>query len=207
MTTCAILLSAGESTRMGTPKGLLDWFGAPLAQRQAEALLEAGADEVYVVTGHRGDEVGAVLPDGRVKRVHNPDYAQGKTTSIKAGLAALPNDVDTIILLAVDQPRPAWLIRQVLQAHQESRAPVTSPRYRGRGGHPLIFDGALRDRLTSITEEKEGVREVMEEHREGMARVEVDTPLARLDMNTSDAYEEALRIFPDPRVTPQPGHS
>src|SRR3990172_6610084 len=115
--TFAILLAAGESSRMGRPKPLLPWFGATLVERQVEALLDAGVDDVYVVTGHRAYEVQAKVHGDRVHRILNPHYMLGKSTSVKAGLAGLPEETSAILLLAVDQPRPAWLIRKVLESH------------------------------------------------------------------------------------------
>lgn len=197
--TFAILLAAGQSTRMGTPKPLLAWFGATLVERQTEALLEAGVDDVYVVTGHRAYEVHARVRGAHVYRVLNPHYKLGKSTSIKAGLAALPHGIETIVLLAVDQPRPAWLIRKVLESHRTTRAPISCPRYHNHGGHPLIFSGALAIELDSISEETEGVRSVVKAHAAQINWVEMDTPLARLDLNTPEAYEKAKGLFPDPR--------
>ena len=191
---------------MGTPKPMLEWFGASLIQRQVEALLDAGVDEVFAVTGDRAEDVESVLSSAfsgglsgnHVHAVRNPDYLTGKTTSIKAGLAALPADVKTIVLLAVDQPRPSWLIRNVLESHRSKGAPISSPVYDGHGGHPLVFDGSLRAELAAITEEGQGVRQVLRAHADAMNPVEVDTPLARLDMNTPADAEAARDLFPDP---------
>ena len=183
---------------MGTPKPLLPWFGATLVERQSEALLKAGVDDVYVVTGHHACEVHARVRGPRIHRVLNPHYKLGKSTSIRAGLAALPHGIDTILLLAVDQPRPAWLIRQVLESHRTNNALISCPRYDGHGGHPLVFSGALATELESISEETEGVRSVVKAHADRINWVAMNTPLARLDLNTPEAYEKAKQIFPDP---------
>ena len=196
MTIAAILLAAGESSRMGRAKPLLPWMGATLVEKQIESLLESGVEEVYVVTGASGGEVAAVIDAPHVHRVHNPNYAVGKTTSVKAGMLALADDTEHIVLLAVDQPRPAWVIRRVLESHLSSGAPATSPRFEGHGGHPLMFDARLRGELESITEEKEGIREVIRRHAAELNRVEFDSRIVRLDMNTPEAYEAALAEYP-----------
>jgi molybdenum cofactor cytidylyltransferase len=206
---CAILLAAGESSRMGTPKPLLDWFGAPLIQRQIEALINGGVDQVFAVTGNRAEDVESVLTSvspvvfagDRVHAVRNTTFLSGKTTSIKAGLAALPADVDTIVLLAVDQPRPSWLIREVLESHKAVGTLISSPVFDGHGGHPLVFDGSLFAELEAITEEGQGVREVVQAHTDSMNRLPIDSPIARLDMNTQEQAVAARELFPDPRVT------
>ncbi len=196
---------------MGSAKPLLPWFGATLVERQVEALLQAGVDIVCVVTGHHGSEVAdavggsalftnAVLNgDRRIVIAHNPRYKEGKTTSIKAGLAAIPPRLGTIAILAVDQPRPSHVTRRVLESHAASGRPATSPRFDGHGGHPLVFDAALMAELEAVSEEKEGLREVMRRHAQEINWVPFDDPVVRLDLNTPEAYWSALKTFQDPR--------
>jgi molybdenum cofactor cytidylyltransferase len=198
MTIAAILLAAGESTRMGRPKPLLAWAGKTLVEAQVASLLAAGVDEVIVVTGKSDAAVAPIVNAlSHAKRVHNPDFSVGKTSSIRAGVAPLPTEVSTIVLLAVDQPRPAWVVRRVLESHLSSNAPFTSPRFDGHGGHPLVFDGALRSELASVTEENEGIREVFRRHEGQMNAVEFDNEIVRLDINTPEAYESALERYAD----------
>lgn len=209
MTVSAILLAAGESTRMGQPKPLLEWFGKPLVCWQAESLLQAGADEVVVVLGHRGPEIAQRVsfstPEIRV--VQNNRYREGKTTSLLAGLAAAAPDARAIVILAVDQPRPVWLIREVLQAHLGSEALITSPRFQGHGGHPLIFDASLRDELARVSEEREGIREVVRNHESQMLKLPIDSPLVRLDLNTPEAYDHGKALFEAQGARPSAKHT
>lgn len=181
---------------MGRPKPLLPWDGKTLVEAQVASLLAGGVDEVFVVTG-KSDAVVAPIVDSleHAHRVHNPDFAKGKTTSVRAGVAALPAGVNAIVLLAVDQPRPAWVVRRVLESHLSSNAPFTSPRFNGHGGHPLVFDGAFCGELASITEENEGIREVFRRHEVRMNSVEFDSEIVRLDINTPEAYERALERY------------
>ena len=193
----AILLSAGESSRMGKPKALLDWSGVPLVVAQISSLVEGGVDRVIVVTGAHHDEIADAVPKGpHTAIVNNRRWTEGKTTSIKAGLSRLSDGCATIVLLAVDQPRPSWVVERALNSHHESGRPVTSPRYDGHGGHPLLFDASLFDELSNISEEREGVREVMKRHEEIMNRVYFENPVIRLDLNTPDDYEAALTSYP-----------
>ena len=193
----AILLSAGESSRMGRPKALLDWFGQPLVQAQAQALLEGGANRVIVVTGTDHNEISAAIAhDPNITIANNPNWSQGKTTSIKTGLSQLNPDCQTIIILAVDQPRPAWVVAQALSSHESSNCPATSPRYSGHGGHPLLFDVSLLPELSNISEQREGLREVMKRHDGDMNRIYFDNPIVRFDLNTPEDYENALTTYP-----------
>ncbi len=193
----AILLSAGESSRMGTPKALLDWFGQSLVLAQAEALFEGGVNRVIVVTGAHHNEISDTIADQpNITVAANPDWSRGKTTSIKSGLRELSSSCQTLIVLAVDQPRPAWVINQAIQSHLHSKCPVTSPRYSGHGGHPLLFDAALLPELSNISEEHEGLRNVMKRYDQAMNRVYFDNPVVRFDLNTPDDYENALKTYP-----------
>ena len=188
-----ILLAAGESSRMGRPKALLPWRGTTLIEYQMNSLLQGGCDTVIVVTGKYDIEMALLLKDRpRIIRVYNPKFLEGKTTSIKAGVSELPDSTHTIVFLAVDQPRPAWVIEKMLRKHSDFGANITSPGFDGHGGHPLIFDAKLQTELAAITEKGEGVRAIFKipdiDHR----RIEFDSAIVRLDINTPEAYEKAL---------------
>ena len=189
----AILTAAGESRRMGRPKPLLPWRGTTLVEHQIRALFDGGAAEVVVVVGHEADAVAEQIEGAGARCVLNPDFLQGKTTSIKAGLRAISADADAIMLLAVDQPRTASIVSAVVRAHIAGGALITSPRYEGHGGHPLIFAASLRDELSHITEERQGIREVFQAHRNSVQEYALDDPMIRLDLNTPEAYEDAVR--------------
>lgn len=191
----AILTAAGESTRMGHPKPLLPWRGVTLVEHQVRCLLEGGVSEVVVVVGHGADDIVPLVQGPGLRCVVNPSYREGKTTSIKAGLAALSADATAIALLAVDQPRTPGVISRVVAAHIENDALITSPRYRGHGGHPLIFSTQLRSELENISEERQGLREVFQNHLDQVTEVPFDDAIIRLDINTPQAYERAKRCW------------
>lgn len=192
--TVAILLAAGESRRMGELKALLPWQGQTLIAHQVQALLDAGVDRIVVVLGHRHEELAAEIEDmAKTEWTLNPDYLQGKTTSIKAGLKALDSRLPgTILLLSVDQPRTAETIEEVLRQHRSVEPMITIPTCGGKGGHPIVFDGALIDELGRIREETEGIRAVVQRHREGARRVELGRKELLLDVNTPEQYRSAL---------------
>ena len=189
---------------MGQLKALLDWQGRPLIIHQIVALREAGADEVVVVLGHRADElqarVGAnrdVYNLGRVRCVINEDYAQGKTTSIKTGLWALgpsANPDAAILMLNVDQPRSAGIIKRTLHAHRDGDANlITIPTCRGKGGHPIVVSRSLYSELIAIDEKTQGMRAVTERHRDATQRVELAAAELLWDVNTPEQYQAAVR--------------
>ena len=191
----AILTAAGLSSRMGSPKPLLPWRGKTLIESQIQALLEAGASEVIVILGHKADEVAPYATGNSVRVVINPRYKDGRASSIKAGILAVSPIASDIVIMAVDQPRSPQIVSQVINSHIETNAPITSPRYQGRGGHPLVFSASLKPELSRISEENQGLREVFERHRSRINKVIFDDPAIRLDLNTPQAYRNAFELY------------
>jgi len=199
----AILTAAGESTRMGRPKPLLPWRGVPLVRYQADSLVAAGVAEVVVVLGHEHELVAPQVGGARVRWVVNPDYGLGKTTSIRAGLRSIAAHATDILLLAVDQPRTPEIIAAVIHTHTTAGASITSPRYAGRGGHPLAFSARLKGELEAVSEVTQGVRQVLEAHSAEVQELSIDDPLVRLDINSPEAYEEARALYGEPGASDQ----
>ena len=190
----AILLAAGESSRMGQLKALLPWRGRTLLEHQVSSLLEGGAERVVVVLGHRSEELRPLLEgkDG-VLWTLNPDYLQGKTTSIKAGLSAVDgNTADNILLLNVDQPRSADDVARILETHRSGDYAVTVPEYRGKGGHPIVLSASLLPELLKINEETQGIKAVVRRRPEAVYRFPLDNPEILLDLNTPEQYRAAV---------------
>lgn len=178
---------------MTRPKPLLPWRGSTLIRCQIESLLRGGVDEVVVVLGHLHEQVAPHLPGRGVRSVLNQDYRAGRASSIRTGVAAVGPRAEAVVLLGVDQPRPPEIVRALLEAHAGVRAPITAPRYRGRGGHPVVFAASLLPELARISEEGQGIREVYEAHRDEVQAVDVDDPVVRLDLNTPEEYAAALK--------------
>jgi molybdenum cofactor cytidylyltransferase len=182
----AILLAAGESTRMGRQKALLAWEGTTLIEYQlAQLAVVDEIREIIVVTGHEPDGVTEIASEAvRTRVVHNGDYRTGKVGSILAGLAAVSKDCTAILLLAVDQPRPSSLIRRVVDAHIANDAFITVPASDGHRGHPIIFTSTLRADLAAIDEETLGVRALLDRHAASVSIVEVSDTAVLLDVNS-----------------------
>ena len=192
----AVLIAAGESTRMGSPKPLLPWLGDTLIGYQLKSLREAGVSQTVVVLGHRAEEVAPhVARSSDVTVAVNSRYREGKTTSIKLGVRETDTRATALLLLAVDQPRPTALLRRVLEEHLESQALITQPLYRGKAGHPILFHPTLWGELLAISEERMGVREVVGRDPKRVSTVAVDSPLVLLDLNTAEDYREAVKLL------------
>ena len=194
---CALLLAAGLSQRMGEPKPLLTWRGQTLLSYQVSTLQDAGLSPILVVLGHRADELEAQLsPTQDLRLVRNPDYKQGRSTSVRAGVNALdPSQVDAVLVLNVDQPRPSALVSSVLQAHEEGGALITIPTYRGKGGHPVVFSAELLGELAHVSEATQGLKALVRRHESDINRIELGLEEALLDLNTEEEYRRAYALY------------
>ena len=116
------MLAAGLSTRMGQLKALLPWMGTTLVEYQLEQMATSRVSGVIVVVGHEAEAVGVRVAEKKgVKIVENRDYRKGRASSVVAGVREVPAESKALLLLNVDQPRPSWLIDQVVDAHFRGR--------------------------------------------------------------------------------------
>ena len=153
-----IILAAGESTRFGRPKQLLDWRGEPFAHAVAKTSLEAGLAPVIVVTGAHAEQVAAAVNDLPVQIVHNSEWKSGQASSIKAGIHPLPSPppnfmdlgegapqgrvgVGAAVFLLTDQPQiPPTIIHALIEKHAATLAPIVAPLILDQRGNPVLFD-------------------------------------------------------------------
>lgn len=199
-----ILLAAGESSRMAGPKQLLPWHGLPLIRYQMDqALAVPGVGEVVVVLGHDADALRSLVEMAHttsdIRIVVNSQYQEGKSTSIQAGLRAIQSNPQGVLVLAVDQPRPAPLLAALAAAHSRAGALISVPTFQGKHGHPPLFSLRLLPELLAISEEREGLREVLTRHRGEVQAVSVDSPIVLTNLNTEEEYRRARAEFPPPR--------
>lgn len=175
---------------MGEQKALLPWHGTTLLEYQI-AQLGALSDvrDVIVVTGWNAAALEPLIERADARAIRNDRFDNGKSTSIRCGVRALGPDTQALILLAVDQPRPSWILRALLEAHERTHTMITAPTFDGRRGHPLIFDRSLFPELLEVDEESQGVRAVVERHAADLQDVTFDDPIVRADINTKDDLE------------------
>jgi molybdenum cofactor cytidylyltransferase len=190
----AILLAAGESTRMGRPKPLLPWAGTTLIEWQVAQLRDAGAGRVVAVLGHAAEEVEPAARASGGVIVVNESYRSGRATSLAAGAASV-DAAALVLVLSVDQPRPAWVSRRLIDAWTTSRAPVVIPEVGGRRGHPVLLDGSLLPDLRAVRDETLGLRDITERKRGETKVVVFENSVVIVDLNTPEEYATALADF------------
>ncbi len=181
---------------MGQPKALLPWLGRSLVEFQVEQLLTGGLERVVLVLGHEAERIRRAAGSPPCTTiVVNQEYAMGRASSVRAGMNPIPAEVDALLVLSVDQPRPAGWIRRLCRAHEMSGALITVPAFRGRHGHPTIFAQRLFPEMRDITEKEQGLRAVRRRHRTETHVIEQTTFLPLIDINTPDDYHAALAFF------------
>jgi molybdenum cofactor cytidylyltransferase len=185
----AVILAAGGSSRFGSPKQLLPWKDTTLLEHVVDTVLESSMQETIVVLGHEAQRLGKLISDRRLSIVVNEDWEAGQSSSVRAGIQALPEDCGACLFLLADQPKvTVELIEQVLNRYRQTLAPIVAPVHAGRRGNPVLFDQALFPELLKMTGD-EGGRQVIQHHRDAMEEVEVGDPDFFLDIDTVEEYE------------------
>jgi molybdenum cofactor cytidylyltransferase len=188
----ALLLAAGRSTRMGGPNKLLEPIdGTPMVARTATRLLSSRARPVVAVLGNQEDAIDRALGKLPVERVRNQAFAEGLSTSLKCGLAALPNDIDGAVVCLGDMPLITGRdIDRLIAAFNplEGRA-IVVPTRRGKRGNPVLWARRFFAEMAELAGDV-GAKHLIGEHAELVCEVEMDTDSVLVDIDTPEALAE-----------------
>jgi len=185
----AVVLAAGRSTRMGAVnKMLAEIGGKPLVRIAAEQALASRAKPVIVVTGHERERVEQALAGLAVQLVHNPDYAEGLGTSLKAGIAALPEVADGAVVCLGDMPQvDAGLIDKLIGGFDPERgALVVVPSIEGRRGNPVLWSRRFFPDLMQIQGDI-GARHLIGQYAEAVVEIALAGEAALTDVDTPES--------------------
>jgi CTP:molybdopterin cytidylyltransferase MocA len=191
----AVILAAGDSSRMGSPKAaLVTPDGLTFVTRIVVTLRDAGVDDLVIVTGRHHDAVidalarDRLMPSPRV--VRNPDPARGQLSSLLAGMDAVVSaGTDALMMTLVDVPLVrVSTVSAVIDAWRRSRAPIVRPAIGDRHGHPVLFDRAVFDELRRAPLEA-GAKVVVRAHESEIVNVPVDDEGCVRDVDTPSDYE------------------
>ena len=176
---------------MGRLKQLLPWDGGTLIDWQVAQMIAAGVDDVVVVLGHEAETVRAGVKHPAARIAVNSAYREGRASSLRCGAEAVSEPVTAVVILSVDQPRPAWLTRSLIEQQAESGASIVQPRLGSHRSHPVIVAGALLGELRAVREEDLGLRAVLQRHAAETKVVAIERPELDVDLNTPASYAEA----------------
>jgi molybdenum cofactor cytidylyltransferase len=194
-----IILAAGGSSRFGEPKQLLKWKGEPIIRHVAMSALKAGLSPVVVVLGNASAMVRPVIEDLPLRIAINERWMEGKSESIRNGLAGIHEEVGGTIFMQADQPQiPPRLIRSLVEAHQTSLGPIVAPLIDGQRGNPVLFDALTFPDLGNIMGDTGG-RELYSRY--PVQWVTWHDPNILLDIDSPEDYQNFLTIYPDNGVS------
>ncbi|MFT0546776.1 nucleotidyltransferase family protein [Allopusillimonas ginsengisoli] len=205
MSFSAVVLAAGESLRMmGRHKMLLPAPIEPVVRRSTRRIVESGADEVVVVTGHQHDLVAKALQGLPVRIVYNQDYLQGQMTSVNKGLEALVKPCDAIMVCLADQVLlTSSDYAQLAQAYlHRPHGSILVPYFKGQRGNPIVFDSKHSAEIVQ-GRRKLGCRKLVQDNPDAVYVHEVGHDRYLSDLDTPEEYIRILdRLAESEHVTP-----
>jgi molybdenum cofactor cytidylyltransferase len=196
----AILLAAGESNRMGQPKQLMPFGQSTIVERTIDHLLNSAVSETIVVLGYREEEIRKTIVGKPVKIAINPDYRQGMSASIIAGLKQIDKRARAVLIALGDQPFvDSQTISSLVEAFIANNRGIIIPVYQGRRGNPVIFAIKYKGELLNLKGDVGG-REIIKRHPDDVLEVAVNCEGVLLDIDTMENYTTTITVNPDKRI-------
>ncbi len=183
----AIVLAAGQSSRMGSNKLLAELHGQPMIAATVKAVLPA-ADAVIIVTGRDAEQMMAALDGLNVAAVHNAEFAEGLSTSLKKGIAALPDDIDAAVIALGDMPlvdAPA-ISRLIAAFNPAEHRSIIVPVRKGQRGNPVLWGRQHFEALKALSGDK-GARGLLDQYADEVVEVEMPDDAVLTDADTPEA--------------------
>jgi molybdenum cofactor cytidylyltransferase len=186
----AVVLAAGASRRMGTPKQLLRLAGETMLARTLRNVRASAVSEIVLVLGHAAESVEKEISTEGLKVVRNQDYQQGMGTSLRTGLAAVSGETGAALIVLADQPfvSPETL-NQLIACHQETKPQIVIPTYKGFRGNPVLLDRSVFAELQGLTGNV-GCRAIFGNHTENIQKLAVEDIGILLDIDSPEEYQK-----------------
>ena len=190
-----VVLSAGESSRMGRPKALLPIEGQKFIERIIRVLGLSRVGRTIVVLGHHADQLRGQIGHLPVEVVINPNYQSGQLSSLQTAIRHIERDdrCDGMLVHLVDHPFiDVALVDALIESFLETRKLIVVPRYKGKRGHPVIFSRELFEELLNAPPDQ-GAKAVVNAHRQDTLEVEWQNEGITLDIDTPELYRQHVR--------------
>ncbi|HVB63281.1 MAG TPA: nucleotidyltransferase family protein [Nitrolancea sp.] len=194
-----VILAAGTSSRLGSPKQLLDLGGKPVLAHTLAAVRQTTLDPIIVVLGYEAERIAASVDLEQVETIYNPDYLSGQSSSVRTALGALPLDVAAVLFILGDQPlvEPV-VIERLTSAFRQDPPIIVQPKYREGRGNPVLISRELFNELNELTGDT-GARPLIDRYREQVQLVDVSEYGRPDDIDTREDYERIRRDFEERR--------
>jgi molybdenum cofactor cytidylyltransferase len=189
----AIILAAGKSKRMGSPKMLLPFGDGTIIESVLAGALASEADGVLVVLGAERRKIRSIVERFNVDTVFNRRYRSGMLSSVRKGFEALPYNTRAALVMLGDQPSVSpRTIDRLIEAFEKSGRGIVLPVVNGRRGHPILIDIKYRAEVLRLDPEV-GLRALIHGHREDIEEVAVEDSSVFVDIDTREDYAEAIK--------------
>lgn len=189
-----IILAAGASTRMGTPKQLLVFQGHSLLRYVAEVAIASCCDPVVMVLGSQIEQIKLEVHGLTLHIAENRQWAKGMGTSIAAGMSTLitlNQDLDAVVVVLCDQPFvSSHLINQLVESYRATRSPIVACAYANTLGVPALFDRSLFTELMTMNMNI-GAQSLIKQNAEKVAQIPF--PEGEIDLDTPAQYQQLLK--------------
>jgi len=188
----AIILAAGESKRMGSPKMLLPFKGRSMIENVISNVSKSKADEIIVVLGAYFDELSLLMKRLEVSYCFNDNYMKGMLSSVQCGFNNLPPDYKAALVFQGDQPLiPPAAVDRVIDEYFRSGKGIIVPVFKNRKGHPLLVDKKYKDEIEKLLPE-EGLHSLLDKFAHDLLEVETEEPGILKDFDTYDEYRKGI---------------
>jgi molybdenum cofactor cytidylyltransferase len=191
----AVVLSGGESSRMGRPKALLRIDGDTFIEHIVGALKDGGIERIVVVLGFNADALRREIDRLPVEILVNPDHSRGQLSSLQVAVRHLQaaQNCDGMMVHLVDHPYiDPKLVRLMLDRFEGSKLSIVVPRHQGKRGHPVIFSRSLFDELLGAPMDQ-GAKAVVNAHRQDTLEIDIDDVGITLDIDTPELYRQHVK--------------
>ena len=191
----AVVLSAGESSRMGRPKALLPVDGETFIEKIVGALARTRVGKIIVVLGHDAETLKRRLEHLAVAFLVNADYKSGQLSSLQTAVRRLQSDreCDGMLVHLVDHPYiSSTLVDVMIEQFYVAKKLIVVPRCQGKRGHPVIFSRALFAELLNAPLDQ-GAKAVVNAHRDETLEIETDDPGIAVDIDTPELYHQHVK--------------
>jgi len=189
-----IILAAGRSARLGSPKQLLSYHGKNLLQHTIDTAHESQAGPIIVVLGSDMDEIASNINPLHLTIVKNPDWESGMSSSIVIGINTLKSlypDTDSVILMVCDQPFVnAKLLNDLIKKKEESGSTIVASSYENIHGTPALFHKNHLDELSALNGDA-GARYLIKKYNESIQTIPFDQ--GSIDIDTIDDYINLMK--------------
>jgi molybdenum cofactor cytidylyltransferase len=188
-----IVLAAGKATRMGRTKQLLPFRGKSVLEWVVDHALASGLHRLVVVLGHDAELLEPLLRERDVTVVVNPQYGEGQSSSLKAGLGALTDETEAALFLLGDQPLVTpEIIDRILAAYAASPSPIVMPVCEGRRGNPVLFVRETFPAIRNLSGDH-GARGIFAQYAGRILTVPVESRAILADIDTEEDYQRLLQ--------------